>query len=287
MADVDTVVVATTPEASTAAVDAATMRMIIDYGSQALLAILVLVVGWILSRWLGAFVAKRMERITHGDVTLASVFGRVIRVTGLILTILVVLSQFGVQTTTLVAVLGAAGLTIGLALQGTLSNVAAGVMLIIFRPFKVGDVIDAGGALGKVLDIGLFITQLNTPDNVRIYLPNSTIWGNQIKNIVANDTRRLDLIFSISYGDDMDKAKAIAKDILAADARILADPAPTIVIGELGDSSVNLFVRPWVKTAEYWDVKWTMIQAIKKAFDERGITIPFPQRDVHLFQASK
>ncbi len=283
MADVDTVIVATTP----ATINATTMRMIIDYGSQALLAIVVLVVGWILSRWMGAFVAKRMEKITHGDVTLANVFGRVIRVTGMILTILVVLSQFGVQTTTLVAVLGAAGLTIGLALQGTLSNVAAGVMLIIFRPFKVGDVIDAGGALGKVLDIGLFITQLNTPDNVRIYLPNSNVWGNQIKNIVANDTRRLDMVFGISYGDDMDKAKAIAKEILAADARILADPAPTIVIGELGDSSVNLFVRPWVKTAEYWDVKWTMIQAIKKAFDERGITIPFPQRDVHLFQASK
>lgn len=259
---------------------------LIAHGKQVAFAVLILIAGWMISRWLGAFAASRIATVTKGDLTIPAIFGKIVRIAGLVLTIIVVLGQFGVQTTSLVALIGAAGLTIGLALQGTLSNVAAGVMLLIFRPFKVGDVIDTDGVVGKVLDIGLFITELNTPDNIRVILPNSRIWGNQIKNIVANPTRRLDLVFSISYGDDMEKAKGIVREVLAGEKRILADPAPMIVVGQFGDSSVDLFIRPWVNTAEYWDVRFALLQGIKQAFDEKGITIPFPQRDVHLHQAS-
>jgi small conductance mechanosensitive channel len=260
--------------------------MLIGYGQNIGFALLTLVIGWMLANWLGSFVGKRLDKITKGDLTLSNILGRAARVTALILTFIVVLGRFGVQTASLVAVLGAAGLAIGLALQGTLSNVAAGVMLLFFRSFKIGDVIDADCAIGKVRDIGLFITQLDTPDNVRVIIPNSRLWGNQIKNIVANPTRRCDMVFSISYSDDMELAKTIAREIVTADARVLKEPAPMIVIGQLGESSVDLFVRPWVNTPEFWDVKFTLIQAIKKAFDERGLTIPFPQRDVHLYQAA-
>lgn len=276
--------VAVDTSASDGSLDPELVKMAIEYGSSALLAIIVLFAGWMLSRWLGAFVAKRMEKLTKGDVTLAAIFGKVVRMSGMVLTGLVVLSQFGVQTTTLVALLGAAGLTIGLALQGTLANVAAGVMLLIFRPFKLGDVIEVSGVVGKVRDIGLFITQLDTPDNIRVYLPNSGVWGNQIKNLVENPTRRLDLVFSISYKDDMDQALAIAKEIVEADPRVQKDPAPLYVVGQLGDSSVDLFIRPWVTPADLWPLRFALIQNIKKAFDERGITIPYPQRDVHMFQ---
>ncbi len=264
--------------------DPEVVKLVIDYGSSALLAIIVLVAGWMLSRWLGAFVAKRMEKLTHGDVTLAAIFGKVFRMTGMVLTGLVVLSQFGVQTTTLVAMLGAVGLTIGLALQGTLANVAAGVMLLIFRPFKLGDVIEVSGVIGTVRDIGLFICQLDTPDNIRVFLPNSSVWGNQIKNLVENPIRRLDLIFSISYRDDVDKALAIAKEIVEADPRVSTEKPPLYALGQLGESSVDLFVRPWVKPADLWPLRFALLQNVKKAFDERGITIPYPQRDVHLFQ---
>jgi small conductance mechanosensitive channel len=262
------------------------MDLLIGYGQSIGFALLTLIVGWILANWIGSFVSKRVEKLTKGDVTLANILGKAVRITALILTFIVVLGRVGVQTASLVAVLGAAGLAIGLALQGTLSNVAAGVMLLFFRPFKIGDVIDADGAIGKVREIGLFITELDTPDNIRVIIPNGRLWGNQIKNIVANPTRRCDMVFSISYSDDMELAKTIAREIVTADARVLTDPVPMIVIGQLGESSVDLFVRPWVKTAEFWDVKFTLIQAIKKAFDERGITIPFPQRDVHLYQAA-
>jgi len=259
---------------------------LIVHGKQIAFAVLILIIGWMVSRWLGAFAAARIATVTKGDQTIPNIFGKIVRIAGLVLTVIVVLGQFGVQTTSLVALIGAAGLTIGLALQGTLSNVASGVMLLIFRPFKVGDVIDTDGVVGKVLDIGLFITELNTPDNIRVILPNSRIWGNQIKNIVANPTRRLDLVFSISYGDDMEKAKSVVREVLAGEKRILPEPAPMIVVGQFGDSSVDLFIRPWVNTAEYWDVRFALLQGIKQAFDQQGITIPFPQRDVHLHQAS-
>lgn len=282
MADATAPASPTTP--SDTSIDPEMMKMVIEYGSSALLAIIVLIAGWMLSRWLGAFVAKRMEKLTHGDVTLAAIFGKVIRMSGMVLTGLVVLSQFGVQTTTLVAMLGAIGLTIGLALQGTLANVAAGVMLLIFRPFKIGDVIEVSGVLGTVRDIGLFICQLDTPDNIRVFLPNSSVWGNQIKNLVENPIRRLDLVFSISYKDDIDKALAIAKEIVEADPRVSTEKPPLFVVGQLGESSVDLFIRPWVTPADLWPLRFALLQNIKKAFDERGVTIPYPQRDVHLFQ---
>lgn len=260
------------------------MLMVVEYGGSALLAIIVLLAGWMCSRWLGAFVATRMEKLTKGDVTLAAIFGKVVRMAGMVLTGLVVLSQFGVETTSLIAMVGAVGLTIGLALQGTLANVAAGVMLLIFRPFKIGDVIDVSNVVGTVRDIGLFITQLDTPDNIRVFLPNSDVWGNTIKNLVENPIRRLDLVFSISYKDDIDKALAIAKEVVEADPRVSTEKPPLYVVGQLGESSVDLFIRPWVTPADLWPLRFALLQNIKKAFDERGVTIPYPQRDVHLFQ---
>jgi len=183
-----------------------------------------------------------------------------------------------------VAVLGAAGLAVGLALQGSLSNFAAGVLMIIFKPFKVGDFVEAGGTAGVVVDINIFTTIMKTGDNKKIIIPNGKINSDNITNFSANDTRRVDLVAGVSYGDDLDKVKTVLKEILAADERVLKDPEPTIGVLELADSSVNFAVRPWVKTADYWPTLFAVQEEIKKRFDKEGISIPFPQQDVHMFQ---
>jgi small conductance mechanosensitive channel len=194
--------------------------------------------------------------------------------------IVAVLGSFGVQTASIVAVLGAASFAVGLALQGSLSNFAAGVMILLFRPFKVGDYVEVGGVAGSIKNIAIFATTLATPDNVRIEVPNSKIYGDIIKNYAGYDTRRIDMVVGIGYGDDMGKAIEVIKGVVEADERVLAEPAVQVAVADLGDSSVNLVVRPWTKGSDYWPTKFDLTQRIKNALDENGIEIPFPQRVV-------
>jgi small conductance mechanosensitive channel len=220
------------------------------------------------------------------DETLAKFLVALTRITLLTLVIIAAITALGVEPVSFVAVLGAAGLAVGMALQGSLSNFAAGVMLIIFRPFNVGDYVEAGGSAGVVQEIRIFSTILNTPDNKKVILPNSTVTGGNIVNYSANDTRRVDMVFGIGYDDDIKAAKEILEQIVAADNRVLKDPAPKIAVSELADSSVNFVVRPWVKTEDYWNVYFDITEKVKLTFDEKGISIPFPQTDVHLHQVA-
>lgn len=195
--------------------------------------------------------------------------------------ILAAVAQVGIQTTSIIAVLGAAGLAIGLALQGSLSNFAAGVLMLIFRPFRAGDYVECAGTAGVVEEVQIFSTRLRTPDNKLVIVPNGAVYSGNVVNYSANDTRRLDLVFGVSYADDLDHVKRVMRAVLDAEPRLLADPAPTIGLLELADSSVNFAVRPWVRTGDYWPVYFDLMEAMKKRFDAEGITIPFPQRDVH------
>ena len=192
------------------------------------------------------------------------------------------LNELGVDTTSLVAILGAAGLAIGLSLQGSLQNFAAGVMLLVFRPFKAGDFVEAGGAAGVVKSISIFTTIMTSGDNKEIIVPNGQIYSGTITNYSAKETRRVDMVVGIGYDADLKRAKEVLKELAAADSRILQDPAPTIAVAELADSSVNFVVRPWVKAADFWAVKFDFTEAVKLRFDQEGISIPFPQMDVHL-----
>jgi small conductance mechanosensitive channel len=201
--------------------------------------------------------------------------------------IIAALSQVGIQTSSLIAVIGAAGLAIGLALQSSLSNFAAGVMIIAFRPFKVGDVIETAGIVGTVEGIQIFHTLLVTGDNKLVIIPNSSITSGNITNYSAKGIRRVDMTFGISYQDDISAAKAVLSEIIAADARILAEPAPVIAVAALADSSVNLIVRPWVRVDDYWPVYWDVTEAVKLQFDQKRITIPYPQRVVHTLSAKR
>ncbi len=198
--------------------------------------------------------------------------------------VIAVLNQFGIQTTSLIAVFGAAGLAVGLALQGTLSNVAAGVMLLIFRPFSIGQYVQVAGTGGTVRSLNLFTTELATPDNVHIVVPNAAIWGSTVLNYSYHSTRRLEWMLGISYGDDIGQAMQCIHAVLDGDDRILSDPETLVAVAELADSSVNIVVRAWVKSEDYWSVKFDLTRAFKEAFDAKGISIPFPQRDVHLIQ---
>jgi small conductance mechanosensitive channel len=200
--------------------------------------------------------------------------------------IIAVLQLFGVETTSMGAVLGAAGFAVGLAMQGTLSNFSAGVMLLVFRPFRVDDFVDVAGTAGTVQEVGIFSTTMSTPDNVRIIVPNSAIYGQTIKNFSANDTRRVDLVMGIGYGDDIALAVQTLERIMDGDARVLKDPAPVVAVHELADSSVNLVVRPWCKKEDYWALRWDLTRAFKEQLEAAGCNIPFPQRDVHLYQVS-
>ena len=198
--------------------------------------------------------------------------------------VIAALNRLGIQTTSLIAIIGAAGLAVGLALQGSLANFAAGIMLILFKPFKVGDVIEAGGALGVVTEIQIFNTILNTPDNKRVIIPNNKVTGDNITNITGTDKRRVDMVFGISYTDDIKKAKEILEQVVQSNPLVLKDPRHTIAVSELADSSVNLVCRPWVRTEDYWNVYFDITEKGKIALEEGGMTIPFPQRDVHLYQ---
>jgi len=261
------------------------VELLTTYGLDVVGAVVILVVGWIAAGWIGGAVRRSLARFPKVDVTLQTFFASFARYVILIFTVLAVLSQFGVQTASLIAVFGAAGLAIGLALQGTLSNVAAGVMLLIFRPFKIGDFIEGAGLSGTVKGITLFVTELATPDNVQIVVPNSQLWGAAIKNYSHHPTRRVDLVVGIAYEDSIDKAMDAVRDVIVKDPRSLADPEPMIAVAELADSSVNLVVRVWCEAANYWGLKFDLTKAIKERLDAEGISIPFPQRTVHLVQA--
>jgi small conductance mechanosensitive channel len=200
--------------------------------------------------------------------------------------VIAVLGLFGIETTSLVAVLGTAGLAIGLALQGTLGNFSSGVMLLLFRPFHVGDYVEAAGTAGTVSEIGVFSTTLNTPDNVKIIVPNSGIFGAIIKNYSANDTRRNDIVLGISYDDDIANAIAVVNSVLSKDSRVLSDPEPMVAVSELADSSVNLVVRPWCRKEDYWGLRFDLIRKFKEELEQGGCSIPYPQRDVHVHQVN-
>lgn len=256
----------------------------VDHGLSVLGAIIILIAGYIIANWATKKVTSKAKKSKKLDDTLVPILGQITRALILIITILAVLSQFGVETTSIVAVLGASALAIGLALQGTLSNVAAGVMLLLLRPFRVGDAVSIGGTTGVVDAIGLFTTEMHSFDNIGISMPNSKVWGTEIQNLNRFDTRRVDMEFGIGYGDDMDKAIKIIKEILDEDERILKDPAPLIAVSNLGDSSVDIRVRPWTERSNVWPLRYDITKKVKERFDENGVSIPFPQRDVHLFR---
>lgn len=257
---------------------------LVEYGLEVIGAIIILILGWAAANWFSHRVGKMLDRTQRVDNTLAPIITKTVKILVLVITVLAVLSQFGVQTTSIVAVLGTIGLAIGLALQGTLSNIASGFMLLILRPFNVGDVVDVGGTMGIVDEIGLFVTDMHTFDNIAIIMPNSEIWGGKIENYTRNATRRVDMEIGIHYDDDMDKAMNIIKEVLSADERILAEPEPLIAISNLGDSAVIIRVRPWTKTENVWPLRYDLTKRIKERFDEEGVTFPFPQTDVHLFK---
>jgi small conductance mechanosensitive channel len=196
--------------------------------------------------------------------------------------VIAALDRVGIKLTAAIAVLGAAALAVAFALQGSLSNFAAGILMVIFKPFKIGDFVSVAGVTGTVQEIQILNTILNSPDNVRVIVPNAQVTGGTISNYTANASRRIDLVFGVSYGDDINKAKLVIESVLAEDPRILKNPAPTVAVSALADSSVNFVCRPWVKPADYWDVYFSVTTKVKLALESNGLTIPFPQRDVHI-----
>lgn len=250
-------------------------------GADLLIAIVILIAGlWFAGRC-RFWTTRALGRMPNMDEMLKNFFGTVVRYLIIIFTVLAVLAKFGVQTASLIAILGAAGLAVGLALQGTLSNVAAGVMLLIIRPFRSGHYVEVGGIAGTVKSLSLFTTELSTPDNVQIIVPNSEVWGKPITNYSYHPTRRVDITFGISYGDDIGKAMQIIREALDADVRCLKEPEAFIGVISLGDSSVNIVTRVWVMNADYWPARFDLTRHIKERFDEGGITIPFPARTIY------
>jgi small conductance mechanosensitive channel len=258
-----------------------TTTYVIPWGIRLIWAVVIFIVGRIavsiVTRVLNKFMRSRgMDEMLVGFLT------SILRSVLLLFVVIAALNQLGVDTTSLVALLGAAGLAIGLSLQSSLANFAAGVMLIIFRPFSKGDFVEAGGASGVVDDINIFTTTMTTSDNKEVIVPNGTVVAGTITNYSARSTRRVDMVFGISYDDDLLKAKQLLTDIIAADERVLAEPAPVVSLGELADSSVNFLVRPWVKSGDYWDLKSDVTEKVKLTFDREGISIPYPQMAVHV-----
>ena len=244
-------------------------------------AVIILIAGWFAAKLIVSLVRRWMNRAKI-DELLVGFATNVLYWTLLLVVVIAALSSLGIDTTSLIALLGAAGLAIGIALQDSLKNFASGVLLIVFRPFGLGDLVEAGGTNGIVEEITLFTTMMRTLDNREVIVPNGAIYDDVIINNSARETRRVDMVFGIGYDDDIRQAREIMMDLLKADERILEDPEPVIMLGELADSSVNFNVRPWVKSGDYWDVMADVTEKIKLAFDEAGISIPYPQMDVHL-----
>jgi small conductance mechanosensitive channel len=249
-------------------------------------AILVYIVGKFIVGMVGKSVTKLMNRSSM-DETVKKFLGQIVGVTLTIVLWIVVLSTLGFNPESLLVVLGGASLAVGLALKDNLSNLAGGVSMLILKPFKVGDFVDSGGVSGTVEEIKIFHTSLKTPTNERILVPNGAIASSTIKNFSAFETRRLDMVFGIGYDDDIDKAKSVLESIIKADARILADPAPAILLSELGDSSVNFTIRLWVNGSDFWPTRFDFIESVKKEFDKNDISIPYPQRDIHIHEVKK
>ncbi|MDX1557700.1 MAG: mechanosensitive ion channel [Marinobacter sp.] len=257
------------------------VSLIMTYAPKVVLAIVTLIVGmWLINRFVGVLDNKLGKKDPTLNKFLCGLIGAILK----ILLLISVASMVGIATTSFIAIIGAAGLAVGLALQGSLANFAGGVLILIFKPFKVGDVIDAQGYLGSVREISILYTIVDTFDNRRIVIPNGQLANASLTNLSAYETRRCDMSFGIGYGDDIDKAKAVCKRLIEEDERALKDPEPLIVVGALGESSVDLTVRAWTKSADLWPFYWDMHEKVKKAFDAEGISIPFPQRDVHMIK---
>jgi small conductance mechanosensitive channel len=258
---------------------------LIPWGIKITVAVAIFIVGRLIAKMVARFTKRMMKRAKLDDM-LTAFLGNILYVALLVVVVIAALDQLGVQTTSLIAVFGAAGLAVGLALKDSLSNFSSGVMLIVFRPFKVGDFIEAAGQAGVIEEVRIFSTIMKTGDNREIIIPNSHIYSGPIINVSARPTRRIDMVFGIGYDDDIRRAKELVNAAFAADERILQDPAPAVAMVELADSSVNFNVRPWVKTADYWAVRSDLMERIKLSFDENGISIPYPQRDVHMHNAA-
>ena len=256
-------------------------QYIVPWGIKIVSAILIYVIG----RWVAKIIVNSVVKIlakSNVDESLTRFAGNII---GAVLTIFILIAaieQLGVDTTSIMAIFAAAGLAVGLALKDSLSNFSAGVMLILFKPFKLGDLVNAGGSTGVIEEIQIFNTVMRTGDNQEIIIPNSHIYGGSITNISARETRRIDLVIGIGYDDNIGTAKSLIEEIIASNSLILSEPAPTIMVLELGESCIDIAVRPWVKTGDYWGVRAELLQTIKETFDEKGISIPYPQRDVHM-----
>jgi small conductance mechanosensitive channel len=261
-------------------------EMLMSYGPKLVLAVLTLIVGfWIIKRVMGA--CEGMMERSQVEITLRKFLLNLGSILLKALVIISVASMVGVETTSFIAMLGAAGLAVGLALQGSLANFAGGVLILFFKPFKVGDLIEAQGYLGIVKEIQIFVTVLTTLDNQRIIIPNGLLSNGCVTNLNAEPHRRVDMTFGISYGDDVLQAKRVLQDLITADTRVLAEPASEVYVSAHADSAVSMLVRVWVKPENYWGVYFHMHEQVKLAFDREHITIPFPQRDVHMISASK
>jgi len=264
---------------------ATVIPLVTEYGLQFIGAVLTLIVGWIVAGWLQNATVKGLRRIPRMDETLVPFLATIVRYGVLVVVIVAVLNQFGVETTSIIALLGAAGLAIGLALQGTLSNIAAGVMLLMLRPFKAGEYVDAGGIGGTVVQIGLFTTEFLTADGVYLVAPNSSIWNQSIINYSRNPTRRLNLVVGISYDDNIEGASKVLMDLMTKDDRVHADPEPQVLVDTLGNSSVNLKMRCWTDTANFWPLQFDLTKNTKLVIESAGYSIPFPQQEVHFIPA--
>ena len=244
----------------------------------------ILLVSWILAKLLGKAVKKAVMKLQTASELLKDFIVNITRKTVFLIGFVVALSMLEINIGPLLATIGAAGFIVGFALQGTLSNFAAGILILVYRPYDVGDLVDIGGTFGKVEAMTIVSTTLRKLDNQKVIVPNNMIWGDIITNVTGTSKRRVDMVFGIGYSDDIAKAQKILEEILANHAAILKDPEPIVRVHELGDSSVNFVVRPWVETENYWDVHWDITRSVKERFDAEGVSIPFPQRDVHLHQ---
>jgi small conductance mechanosensitive channel len=263
-------------------IDAA-WNMVVNHYLDVVSAIVILTVGRVFAGWARKLTRKALER-GNVDATLVPFLAKLVYYAVLAVVLIAVLNRVGIATTSVVAIFGAAGLAVGLAMQNTLANFASGVMLLLFRPFKLGDYIDAGGTAGTVMEIGIFATTLKSPDNIKITVPNSQVYGSTISNFNGYETRRIDMMMGISYDDNIQTALDTIRSIVTADGRVLADPEPQIAVSNLGDSSVDIVVRPWVNAADYWAVRFDLTRELKEGLEGAGCSIPYPQRDVHMYQ---
>lgn len=267
-------------EGMTAAFETAS-ELIVEYGLSVIGAIVVFFVGRIVAGWARGRLTKALEK-AGTDASLIPFFASMLYYVIMGVVLIAVLGLFGIETTSLIAVFASAGLAVGLAMQGTLSNFAAGVMLLIFRPVRVGDFVEVAGQAGTVKEISIFNTIMATGDNVRIIVPNGAVYGDIVKNYSYNETRRIDLVMGIGYNDNIGTAIEIIERVVKGDERTLSDPAPVIAVAELADSSVNLVVRPWCKASDYWGLRWDLTRKLKEELEAGGCNIPFPQTDVHV-----